>query len=117
MVGIEFHRLTARLTAFAVFRTLAIFLLIVAAQVLTRGQPLIALTLIVIAMDIMIVGVTMFSEFNIAKLDRKLWIDHLTVRIFIEDFWKTKNIEGQHIDINELFRSSTRKAAEDFKLG
>jgi hypothetical protein len=94
---------------------MAIWLIIAACA--SRGQPGIAAALVVVALDIISIGILRATSYNIDEQSRTDWKDRLTNRCFykllVEEIRAGNSTTS--LDVDELFRRASSEASADIK--
>ena len=107
-------RHVAEAWGFVAFRTITSFALIVFVFLTFDRQTTYLCLVLLIALDLASQGSTQALGLQMKALEQKLWMDELTNRIFFEKLVDAVRAGG-HIDVSELYKTSTASAADDIK--
>lgn len=112
--GREYRKQISQSLAFAIYRTIAIWLIVAACM--NYGQAGQAVALGIVAVDICSYGAYRAVAFITTEQTRKDWLDRLTNRVFYKLFFDRLRESGANsIDIDDLFREASRAAVDDIK--
>lgn len=114
LIGRSFRKSISQALAYAIYRWIAIWILIAAcASYGSTGQ---AISLAIVAISIALSSTYGAVKILIDEQSRQDWRDRLTNRFFYQLFWDSlKSGEREHLDIDELFNEAGKKATADIK--
>jgi hypothetical protein len=115
LIGREYRKAVSQTFAYAAFRAVAIWGLVAACA--SQGQAGKAAALVIVAVDIMTIGVGRGTTFLVKEKEKTDWLDRLTNRFFYKLLIeRIQSGEFRHIDPDELFNAARKEALEDIKI-
>lgn len=112
LIGREYRKAVSQVFSYGLFRLVAIWLIVAACM--QYGQAGRAAALVIIAFDILILGLHKAVVLSVAEQTRTNWYERLTNRIFYKLFFDHLRADGaKSIDIDDLFREASKDARAD----
>jgi hypothetical protein len=114
LIGREYRKAVSQTFAYAAFRAVAIWVLVAACA--AEGQAGKVAAFVIIAVDIMSIGVGRGTTILVKEKEKTDWLDRLTNRFFYKLLIeRIQSGEFRHVDPDKLFDAARKEALQDIK--